>query len=84
MSQTIGGDDLALPLASFTDLSQRSIQWEVSARVEKTLKRTSGGRTIGAVGDVFIPLNRVSPPPGGSDQPVPQSRAVRFGLVFGF
>jgi hypothetical protein len=83
LSQTIGGDDRTLPLASFTDLSQREIQWALTARVGKTLKRTSSGRTISAVADLLVPLNEVSPSPGPADLVIP-SRAVRFGLVFGF
>ena len=83
LSRTLAGDDLTLPLSSFADLSQREIQWALTARVGKVLKRTSGRRTISAVADVFVPLNTVSPLPGPADLVIP-SRAVRFGLVFGF
>ena len=84
LSQTIGGDNLTLPLASFTDLSQRDIQWELTVRVGKTLKRTPDGRTISAVADEWIPLNTVSPVPGSTDQPVRPSPAGRAGVAFGF
>jgi hypothetical protein len=82
--QPLGGDDLTLPLASFSDLSRREIQWELTASIRKTLKRTSGGPTISAVADVSVPLNKVAPLPGSGDQPVLPSRADRFGLLFGF
>jgi hypothetical protein len=84
LSQTIGGDDLTLPLASFSDVSQREIRWELTASVRKTLKQTSGGRTISAVADVWVPLNTVSPVPGATDPPVLPSRADRVGVLFGF
>jgi hypothetical protein len=85
MSQTIGSDrDLTLPLVSFTDLSQREVQWEISAGVEKTLIRIHGGVTIGAVADLFVPLNRISPPRVAPQTHVPASITVRGGVKLGF
>jgi hypothetical protein len=86
MNQTIGGgQDLTLPLVSFTDLSQRSVQWELVAGVEKTLIRTAGGATIGVVADVFVPLNNVSPfQLGAPETQVPPSMTIRGGVKLGF
>jgi hypothetical protein len=84
MSRAIAsGHDLTLPLASFTDLLQPEVQWELLIGVQKTLIRTSGGRTIGAVADVFVPLNSTSPTLASPGQVLP-SRTVRLGVTFGF
>jgi hypothetical protein len=81
MSQAIGAEhDLTLPLVSFTDLSQREVQWEIVAGVEKTFIRTAGGATIGAVADVFVPLNNKLP----ADTQAPPSITVRGGVKLGF
>lgn len=92
MSQPIGSDqDLTLPLVSFTDLSQREVHWEISAGVEKTFIRTAGGVTIGAVADLFLPLNNVSspltnvsPPRVAPDTPILRSMTIRGGVKVGF
>jgi hypothetical protein len=84
MSQAIGSDqDLTRPLVSFTDLSQREVQWQISAAVEKTFIRTAGGATIGAVADLFVPLNSVSPARVSPDT-VPPSITIRGGVKLGF
>jgi hypothetical protein len=84
MSQPLGvNQDLTPQVSSSADLSRNTIQWQLTASVKKTLKRMSGGQTIGLVGDVFIPI-------GSEDShrnpegPVLQSKAIRAGLMFGF
>jgi hypothetical protein len=48
MNQLLGGSqDLTLPRASFTDLSQREVQWVFTAGVEKTLYRSPSGTMVG-------------------------------------
>jgi hypothetical protein len=85
MNQAIGsGQDLTLPLVSFTDLSQAEMQWMLTARIEKTFIRIPGGTTIGGVADVFVPLNRASPSFIVPDTHVPQSITYRGGLKLGF
>jgi hypothetical protein len=85
MSQAIGSDqDMTLPLVSFTDLSQREVHWEIAAGVEKTFIRTAGGATIGAVADLFVPLNNVSPARVAPDTHVLPSITVRGGVKVGF
>lgn len=85
MSQALGGDhDLTAPESSLTDMSRSQTRWQVSARVQKTVKRMSGGQTIGLFADVFIPINSEVAGAGAPDAPVLRSRAIRFGVVLGF
>jgi hypothetical protein len=85
ITQTIGsGQDLTLPLGSFADLSQQQVQWMLTAGVEKTVIRMPGGETIGAVGDVFVPLNKVSPSIVVPETQVPAPTTVRGGVKLGF
>jgi hypothetical protein len=96
MNQTIGGgEDLTLPLVSFTDLSQHQVQWVLTAGIEKTFVTFPGFATIGGVADSVIPLNTVTPPtmtPEKQDEksdkdPDTQKRAppmIRGGIKVGF
>jgi hypothetical protein len=95
MNQTIGGgEDLTLPLVSFTDLSQQQMQWVLTFGIEKPLVTIPSFATIGGVGDVAIPLNTVTPPATTPDTqkattttPDTQKRAspmVRGGVKIGF
>jgi len=95
MNQTIGGgEDLTLPLVSFTDLSQQQVQWVLTAGVEKTFV-TFPGLAIGGVADGVIPLNTVTPPTmtpqkreeKSDKDPDTQKRAppmIRGGIKVGF
>jgi hypothetical protein len=85
LSQAIGsGQDLTLPLASFVDFSQQKTQWMFTAGIEKTFITIPGGTTIGGVGDVFLPLNKVAPSLIVPDTKAPASLPVRGGLKLGF
>jgi hypothetical protein len=85
MNETIGaGQDLTLPLASFTDLSEQEVQWVLSAGVEKTFIRFPGIATVGGVADVFVPLNKVSPSIVVPETQVPLSITARGGIKIGF
>jgi hypothetical protein len=52
--------------------------------VQKTIKRTSGGQTIGLAADLFIPITSEVAPPGAPDVPMLPSKALRFGVVLAF
>lgn len=91
MNQTIGGgEDLTLPLVSFTDLSQQQMQWVLTFGIEKPFVTIPSVATIGGVGDVAIPLNTVTPAtttPNTQEPASPQKRAapmVRGGVKVGF
>jgi hypothetical protein len=85
MSETLAGDyDLVAPESSPADLSRNQTRWQLSARVQKTVKRLSGGQTIGLVGDAFIPIGSEAPAVSARDAPKPPSAAVRFGIILGF
>jgi hypothetical protein len=85
MNETIGGgQDLTLPLVSFTDLSQQEMQWVLSAGVEQTFIRFPGIATIGGVADVFVPLNKVSPSIVVPETQAPLSITPRGGIKIGF
>jgi hypothetical protein len=85
MNQTIGGgEDLTLPLISFTDLSQQQMQWVLTAGIEKTFVTIPGIATIGGVADVVIPLNKVTPSITAPDTQVPASPMLRGGVKIGF
>jgi hypothetical protein len=85
MNQTIGGgEDLTLPLVSFTDLSQQQMQWVLTAGIEKTFVTIPGIATIGGVADVVIPLNTVTPTITTPNTQTPASPMVRGGVKIGF
>jgi hypothetical protein len=85
MTQTIGsGQDLTLPLVSFADLSQPEMQWMLTAGIEKTFFHIPGGTTVGGVGDVFVPLNKIPRSLIVPDTQIPASITVRGGLKLGF
>jgi hypothetical protein len=87
MNETIGGgQDLTLPLASFTDLSQQKVQWVLSVGVEKTFVRFPGMATVGGVADAFVPLNKVSPSIVVPETQAPLSFPIptRGGIKIGF
>jgi hypothetical protein len=85
MNETIGGgQDLTLPLVSFTDLSQQEMQWVLSAGVEKSFLRFPGIATIGGVADVFVPLNKVSPSIVVPETQAPLSTTPGGGITIGF
>jgi len=70
-------------VSSLSDLAQSNYTWQVVAAARKSLFTSTGGVTVGVAGDVFIPVGSQS-----SDivpqNPVIPSRAVRFGVTFGF
>lgn len=73
-------DTDTIPAASgMANMAQTRTSWQVSARARRTLKRLSGGQTVGVVGEAFVPVGQNSVP-----RTVISSRAVRAGLVFGF
>ena len=85
LSRTLVGDqDLALPLASFADMSMKRTEWQLSASLQKTVGHMRGGGTIGLAADAFIPLAVGSPSPIAAVESRAPSRALRFGVVFGF
>jgi hypothetical protein len=85
ITQLIGSNqDLTLPLVSFADLSQQQVQWVLTGTVEKTLMRMPGGETVGALGDIFVPLNEVSPSIAVPETQVPPPITVRGGVKLGF
>lgn len=67
--------------SSLANFYAPSIQWNLTAAVERTLKTTAGGATIGVAADGFLPLD---PPEQTNDKTrtdSPSSRAFRLGSV---
>ncbi len=83
MSMEVAGAERATPaLSALTDMSRGAMTWQVVGSVQRTLYTSSHGATVSAVGDVFLPVG--SEAPSGPHNPTVSSRAVRFGLRFGF
>jgi len=70
------------PVAALTDVSNSATQWQLSAGVERAIRRPASGLHLDLVGDVFVPLSTTA----DRDGPTPSipSRALRFGVNLGF
>src|SRR6185436_4883664 len=85
MSQPFGAADPQLPpVPSLTEMAETRTRWQLSARMQKTIKRTSSGKTIGLAADAILPLTSETASRGAPDVAVLPSKAIRLGVVLAF
>lgn len=83
-STLLAGPEIPTPaMSSLTDVSRGAITWQIVGSMTKTVFESKGGKAVGIVGDIFIPMGaQVSA--DVPHNPALPSRAVRIGLKFGF
>jgi hypothetical protein len=83
MSTVLAGAEIPTPaLSSLTDMSRGAMTWQGTASAKATVFTSKRGVTVGVAGDVFIPIGTETPQT--PHNPVLSSRAIRFGVTFGF